>query len=150
MFDTGAHLLNTVADLAGEDFVEVAAWMQNRGAPVDILAAVMGRLRSGAFVTLNGCGDTVRSCASDIRVFCTEAILRTGAWGGFLEMQRQGEPDLAPVELPDSKGSWEQFLEVRSGLIPNPSPPEVGLRMAKLWDAINESARQGGTPVKCG
>ncbi len=31
MFDTGAHLLNTVADLAGEEFVEVAAWLDNRG-----------------------------------------------------------------------------------------------------------------------
>jgi predicted dehydrogenase len=26
LFDTGAHMLNTVADLAGEDFAEVAAW----------------------------------------------------------------------------------------------------------------------------
>src|SRR5262245_25191293 len=40
LFDTGAHMLNTVADLVGEDFVEVSAWMDNRGRPVDILAVV--------------------------------------------------------------------------------------------------------------
>ena len=45
-FDTGAHMLNTIADLAGEDFVEVAAWLDNRQAPVDILGAAIGRLRS--------------------------------------------------------------------------------------------------------
>ena len=44
MFDTGAHLLNTVADLAGEDVVQVAAWLEDDGSPVDIRAAVIARL----------------------------------------------------------------------------------------------------------
>jgi predicted dehydrogenase len=149
MFDTGAHLLNTVADLAGEEFVDVAAWTDNYGRPVETLAVVIGRLSSGALVTLHGCGETVRSCASDIRVFCTDAILRTGAWGAFLEVQRQGEDALTPIELPPSLGAWEQFLAVRKGDFPNPSPPEVGLRMARLYDAIKASAAQGGAPVKC-
>ncbi len=90
MFDTGAHMLNTTADLAGEPFVEVAAWLDNRGANVDIMGMVMARLQSGALVTMHGSGETVPSCASDIRVFCPRAILRTGAWGGFLEIQRAG------------------------------------------------------------
>ncbi len=30
---------------------------------------------------------------------------------------------------------------------PNPSPPEVGLRMARLWDAIRESSARGGAVV---
>ena len=46
-------MLNTVSDLAGEDFAEVAAWLENDGAPVDIRAVVMGRLASGALVTMN-------------------------------------------------------------------------------------------------
>ncbi|MDF1516149.1 MAG: Gfo/Idh/MocA family oxidoreductase, partial [Anaerolineae bacterium] len=79
MFDTGAHLLNTVADLAGEEFVDVAAWVDNYGRPVETLAAVIARLSSGALVSLHGCGETIRTCRSDIRVFCTDAILRTGA-----------------------------------------------------------------------
>ena len=150
LFDTGAHMLNSVADLAGEDFSEVAAWLDNRGYRVDILAAVIGRLKSGALVTLTGCGDTIPSCASDVRVFCTQAILRTGVWGEHLEIQRAGSDELIPVPVPESLGVWEQFLAVRAGEIKNPSPPEVGLRMARLWDAIQASARQNGTPVKCG
>lgn len=149
MFDTGAHLLNTVSDLAGEEFVEVAAWTDNYGRPVETLAAVIGRLASGALVTLHGCGETVRSCASDIRVFCDKAIVRTGAWGRWLEIQRDGEPGFVPIELPPSLGAWGQFLDVRAGKFPNPSPPEVGLRMARLYDAIKASAAQGGVPVKC-
>ncbi len=150
MFDTGAHMLNTVADLAGQNFTEVAAWLDNRGAPVDIMGVIMGKLESGAMVTMHGCGETVKTCTSDIRVFGTRAILRTGAWGGLLEIQREGEDTFSSVELDPGKGTWEQFLLVRSGLIPNPSPPEVGLRMAKLWDAIKASAGLGGLPVKTG
>jgi predicted dehydrogenase len=147
LFDTGAHLLNTVADLAGEPVVEVAAWLDNRGRSVDILGSVMARLASGVLITLSGCGDTIESCASDVRVFCTQGILRTGVWGEILEVQRAGETDLSPVETPVSHGAWEQFLRVCRGEIDNPSPPEIGLRMAILWDMIRTSAQRGGMPV---
>ena len=33
LFDTGAHMLNTVVDLAGEEFAEVAAWLDDNGRP---------------------------------------------------------------------------------------------------------------------
>ena len=147
MFDTGAHMLNTTADLAGEPFVEVAAWLDNRGANVDISGTVMARLESGALVTMHGSGETVPSCASDIKVFCAEGILHTGAWGKFLEVQQAGQPHFEPVDVPPSVGAWEQFLAVRHGDLPNPSPPEVGLRMAYLWDAIRASAANHGVPV---
>jgi predicted dehydrogenase len=147
LFDTGAHMLNTVVDLAGE-IVEVAAWLDHRGRPVETMAAVIGRLASGGLVTLHGCGETIRSCSSDIRVFGTQAILRTGAWGKFLEVQRDGEADFQAVTVPPSLGVWEQFLAVRDGSMENPSPPEVGLRMAKLYDAIQASAARNGEVVR--
>ena len=148
LFDTGAHMLNTVSDLAGEDVVEVAAWLDNCGRPVDTLGMVMGRLASGALVTMHGCGEAIPSCTSDVRVFCTKAILRTGIWGERLELQRYGRRRLRKVPLPASLGVWEQFLAVRRGEMDNPSPPEVGLRMARLWDAIQASAARGGVPVR--
>lgn len=148
LFDTGAHMLNTTADLAGEDFVEVAAWLDNRDSAVDINGTVMGRLASGAMVSLAGCGDIeVNCCHSDLHVFCRNGMIRTGVWGEFLEMRRPGESELKPVQTRPSMGQWEQFLRVRSGEIANPCPPEVGLRMAKLWDMIQASAAQGGKPV---
>jgi predicted dehydrogenase len=149
LFDTGAHLLNTVADLAGEDFSEVAAWFVHNGRPVETLAVAMGRLASGGLVTLHACGEAIPSCASEIRVFCEKAILHTGIWGDSLSVQYTGDQPPAPIPVPPSLGVWEQFLLVRSGRIPNPSPPEVGLRMAKLWDAIRASAANNGIPVKC-
>jgi predicted dehydrogenase len=68
LFDTGAHMLNTCADLAGEDFVEVAAWLDNCSRPVDTRGTVMARLAPGAFVTMHAFGEAIPSCASDVRV----------------------------------------------------------------------------------
>ncbi|MBA2382887.1 MAG: Gfo/Idh/MocA family oxidoreductase [Chloroflexi bacterium] len=148
MFDTGAHMLNTVSDLAGEDFAEVAAWLEDDGSPVDIRAAIIGRLASGALVTMNACGSAIPSCHSEIRVFTTGAILRTGIWGETLEIQRSGASTLRRVRATAGMPDWEQFLNVRAGRIPNPSPPEVGLRMARLWDAIRESTANAGAVVR--
>jgi predicted dehydrogenase len=150
LFDTGAHMLNTVADLAGEDFADVAAWLEDDGRPVDIRSVVMGRLTSGALVTMNACGNAIPSCHSDIRVFTTKAIVRTGIWGEVLELQRAGAGRLRKVRSVAPTPVWEQFLNVRAGRSVNPSPPEVGLRMARLWDAIRESTTRGGAVVTVG
>ena len=63
-------------------------------------------------------------------------------------VQTSQEDGWQDVEVPPSRGNWEQFLLVRSGEIANPSPPEIGLRMAYLWDAIKLSAEHGGQTVK--
>jgi predicted dehydrogenase len=148
LFDTGAHMLNTVADLVGEEVIEVAAWLVDDGRPVDVRGVVMARIASGALITMNACGRAIPSLGSDIRVFCEQATLRTGMWGERLEIQRAGEEWLAPVESVVPGTVWEQFLDVRAGRIPNPSPPEIGLRMAHLWDAIRASAARGGAVVR--
>jgi predicted dehydrogenase len=147
LFDTGAHMLNTVSDLAGEDFAHVAAWLEDDGRPVDIRAVIMGRLVSGALVTMNACGSAIPSCHSDIRVFTTGAILRTGIWGEMLELQRAGSGRLRKLRSVAAMPVWEQFLNVRAARTANPCPPEVGLRMARLWDAIRESTARGGAVI---
>ncbi len=147
MFDTGAHMLNTLCTLVGEDFASVAAWTDNRGTPVDIDGVVMARLESGALVTINGCGDSIPGLDSEIFVALSAGVIRTGIYGERLLIRRAGETELKPLALPKMRGAWEQFTQVRAGLIENPCPPEVGLRMAKLWDAIVESASKNGQPV---
>ena len=81
MFDTGAHMLNTLCTLVGEDFATVAAWTDNRGAAVDIDGAVMARLESGALVTINGCGDSIPGLDSEVFVALSGGVIRTGIYG---------------------------------------------------------------------
>ena len=144
MFDTGAHMLNSVCTLVGEDFKTITAWHDNRGTAVDINGVVMGKLQSGALVTLNCCGETIKTINSELFVVLSKGVIRTGQWGERLSIQRAGDKEPVEADLPPMLGAWEQFLDVRSGKIENPCPPEVGLRMAKLWDAIVESAKNDG------
>lgn len=151
LFDTGAHMLNTVVDLAGEPITEVMAFLDNQGAPVDIQGAVVARLQSGALITMNASGDVMpaghNSMGSEVYVFCSQGMIRTGIWGEHLAIRRLTDTALMPQELPATTGAWEQFLRVRNGEIANPCPPQVGLRMALLWDAIQTSAANNGQPV---
>ena len=80
----------------------------------------------------------------------TKAILRTGVWGETLEIQRDGWTGFRKVRSVAGMPVWQQFLNVRAGRIENPSPPEVGLRMAHLWDAIRASAARGGAVIRTG
>jgi len=108
-------------------------------------------LSSTPHVTLHGCGRSAPGFIdSDVRVYGTEGLIRTCVWGKRLEMARGGEKELTPVPVPESLGTWQQFLAVRDGRLENPCPPEIGLRMARLWDAIRASAAQGGCPVTVG
>ena len=149
LFDSGAHMMNTVCTLVGEDFASVAAWTDNRGTEVDINGVVMGRLLSGALVTLNGCGDCIPGLENEVFVNLTGGVIRTGIYGERLFIRRAGESEATEAELPKMRGAWQQFTQVRAGEIDNPCPPEVGLRMARLWDAIVESASNDGQPVSC-
>lgn len=150
LFDTGAHLLNTIVDLAGDPLYEVEAWLDNRGREVETSGVVLGRFKSGVLVTMHACGEAIPSCASEVLVFFERAILKTGVWGERLAIQKVGSSHFYPIKLPKSLGVWEQFLAVRDGQFPNPCPPEIGLRMALLYDAICASAQTGGNPVMIG
>jgi predicted dehydrogenase len=149
LFDTGAHMLNTVVDLAGEEFSEVAAFLDNFNRPVETLGVVIGRLKSGGLVSLHGCGEAIPSCNSNVYVFTSQSILRAGIWGEFLEVQKSGQRSFRKVRVPAHMGVWDQFQDVRAGRMENPCPPEVGLRMARLYDSIKLSAAQNGQPVPC-
>lgn len=73
---------------------------------------MMGCLKSGAMVPLTACGETIPSCASEMRVYCTGGVLRTGMWSERLELQRSGEKELTPLKVADSLGVNQQFLLV--------------------------------------
>ncbi|BCP52281.1 hypothetical protein K32_08980 [Kaistia sp. 32K] len=149
MFDTGAHMMNTVCLLADSGFARVSAYMNNRGKPIDILCAVSARLDSGALVTFNAAGEGPPGCASYITLFYTGAIIRIDAWGGWREISLPGETaQRETAEILDNP--MKSFLAIREGTAPNSSTVENGLRFAQLWDAIKASAARDGESIRIG
>src|SRR5260221_6892387 len=69
MFDTGAHMINTVCLLADVDCERVSAFMSNRQRSVDGVCAVAGPLTTGALLTLNAAGGGPSGFSSQITFF---------------------------------------------------------------------------------
>ena len=147
MFDTGAHMMNTVCLLANSDFESVSAYMNKHGKKVDIATAVSARLKNGALATLTAAGEGPPGCASYITFFYSKAIVRIDAWGGWREISvgRNAEPR---EEAEILGNPMKNFLAIRAGTMENTGSVEMGLRFARLWDAIKESAAAGGVPVR--
>ncbi|WP_113011076.1 MULTISPECIES: Gfo/Idh/MocA family protein [unclassified Rhizobium] len=147
MFDTGAHMMNTVCLLANSDFASVSAYMNKHGRKVDIATAVSARLKNGAMATLTAAGEGPPGCASYITFFYSKAIVRIDAWGGWREISvgRVNEPR---EEAEILGNPMKNFLAIRAGEMENTGSVEMGLRFARLWDAIKESAAADGMPVR--
>ena len=140
-------MINTVVDLIDEDVSEVSAILSNSGTPVEINSSVSGRFKNGVIFSLSGAGDSIH-CTSQISIFGDKGVLQTGIWGEKLTFINERHPfnsAYKKITYPKSLGVWQQFLKVRAGKIPNPCPPEVGLRFAKLMDMIRKSAENGKT-----
>lgn len=146
MFDTGAHMMNTVCMLAGTEFDRVSAFMDHRSRPVEIVGVVAARLKGGALVTFNAIGDAPYRCASRISLFYTKASVHVDAWGRWREViSPNGTNDRDEMKVVDNP--LLTFMAIRDGRMQNDSSVEHGLRLAKLWDAIKSSADRGGAPV---
>jgi predicted dehydrogenase len=146
MFDTGAHMMNTVCVLADSEFARLSAFTNNRGLKVDLVCAVAGRLSNGALVTFNAAGDGPPGCESAITFFYTKAIIRIDAWGKWREVTVEGVAE--PREESEIRDTpMHTFQAVRDGRMANPSTVANGLRFARLWDAIKASAARDGEPI---
>ena len=139
-YDSGAHLLHAMLFLSDLRPTEVFAWTNHRGAPVDILTAVMMRFANGALGTANCCGEDVRGWDESITVSGTKGTVRTSIHGNRLEQwDAQGKlvryPRVEPVP-----SLHQNFVDCILGRAQTPCPPVWGLRQALLMEALYESA----------
>ena len=145
MFDTGAHMMNTVSKITSQPFSRISAMMQNLGFPVDVVTTVSGELSDGTLFNLHACGRAIR-CVSRIECYFPTAIVRICAWGRWMEIE-DAQGNVVRKEQEAANNLMNVFMQTRLGEITNPSDVRQGLRMAQLWDAVKLSASQHGAPV---
>lgn len=145
MFDTGAHMMNTVSKITSKPFARISAIMHNHGFPVDVVTTVSGELNDGTLFNLHACGRSIR-CVSRIECYFPQAIVRICAWGRWMEIE-DAQGNVVRKEQEAANNLMNVFMQVRKGEIDNPSDVQQGLRMAQLWDAIKLSASRDGVPV---
>ncbi len=124
---------------------DVFAFIDNKDQEVDMIASVALRFTKGALGTATVSGDAT-VMEQGIYIQGTKGSIKTSIYGGELEHWNGKERVRYPV-VPETKSLQQNFVDCIRGLDTTPSPPILGLRQARLMDAIYESARRGA-PIR--
>ena len=148
--DTGSHVLDIILWVTGLAPEAVAAFIDNRGTPVDIDSAVTVRFTNGAVGTLNIRGDSP-GWWEDITIWCERGAFYVRSGQPFKEQKEDGSfetPDVS--KLPPGTDVDTNFIRAIQGLEEVAAPPLCGLRTIELTEAAWQSGAAGGalTQVK--
>jgi predicted dehydrogenase len=146
-FDTGAHVFNAMLFLANSRPAEVFAWMDNRGATVDITCSATIRYENGAIGTAMINGDSLAGWQEGVQVSFTKGEVQTGIHGGRLQYWNADGKLVKYPPVPVVPSLQQCFIDCIVGKAQDPAPAIWGLRQALLYEALYESAKTG-KPVK--
>lgn len=148
LMDSGSHHVESLLSLAGARARSVSALVDNLGSPVDTNSAATISFANGVQGQLTVIGDLPATWIEQVLVTGTKGILRYETepqhpWRTGRLSQWREDGIFQPLELPDTEGMDAAWVAAIRGEGPNPSPPEVGVRVAELTEAIYRSAREG-------
>ncbi len=140
-YDSGAHAFNALLYLVNSKPVEVFAWMDNRGAPVDVTCTASIRYENGALGTALINGDSVVGWEEGVRISTTKGEVQTGIHGGRLQQWGADGRSVKYPPVPSVPSLQQWFIDCVLGKAEDPAPAIWGLRQALLMEALYESAR---------
>jgi predicted dehydrogenase len=148
--DSGSHLLDICLWTTGLAPEKVAAFMDNRGTPVDINSALSIKFTNGAQGNISVVGDAA-GWYEDITIWCDNGSFYVRNDGTFRVQGTDGKtfsPEKS--EMPEGSDVDTNFVRAILGTEKIAAEPINGLRTIELTEAAWESAAAGGqvTPVK--
>ena len=141
LYDSGAHMFNAMLYLSGQSVTEVYACVNNKGEAVDIAGTVVMRFADGTLGSAAVSGDAT-VFEQGIYIQGTGGSVKTSIYGGTMEHWQNGQMIKYPA-VPVTQSIQENFRECILGRATSPSPALLGLRQARLMDAIYASAKHG-------
>jgi predicted dehydrogenase len=150
LMDSGSHHAESLLSLAGRPAVSVSALVDTFGLPIDINSTTTVGFEGGMQGQLTVIGDLPATWIENVTVSGTKGILRYETepqhpWRTGRVTQYKDGGITQPLDLPGVRSMDPAWLAAIRGETPNPSPPEVGVRVAELTEAIYQSAREGRT-----
>jgi predicted dehydrogenase len=144
MYDSGAHMFNSLVWSVEEQIESVFAFTDNVGSPVDINGTVNIRFKNGILATMTISGNCLRGGAGMYYAF-ENALVEIDGWGGnWLRLGRNGHGPGDVVELEgEAQMPNDNFIEAIQGKAQPKTSPLNGVIQSELMDAIYESARTG-------
>ncbi|HEX5322569.1 MAG TPA: Gfo/Idh/MocA family oxidoreductase [Capsulimonadaceae bacterium] len=148
--DSGSHLLDIILWTTGLAPEKVAAFMDNKGTPVDINTALTVRFTSGAMGTISVVGDAA-GWYEDITIWCEQGSFYVRNSSAFQVQGTDGKTfSPEPADMPAGTDVDINFIHAILGTEEVAAPPICGLRTIELTEAAWESGAAGGalTDVK--
>jgi predicted dehydrogenase len=141
-YDSGSHMFNAMLYLSGLQAVEVFAWMDNKGQKVDIVTSATIKFNNGAFGTAAVSGDAP-VMNQGVYLQGPKGAVKTWIYGDHLEYWDGKDHKVQYPVVPETTSLHQNFVDCIRGRAETPSPGELGLRQARLMDALYKSARSG-------
>ena len=145
LYDSGAHMFNAMLYLTNLSALEVFAFVDNKDQLIDVIASVSLRLSGGTLGSAAVSGDA-SFFEQGIYIHGSKGSIKTSIYGGSLEYWDGAEKVKCTV-VPATSSLQQNFVDCIKGTAQTPSSAILGLRQARLMDAIYESARIN-LPVK--
>lgn len=144
MYDSGAHLFNSLVWTVEQPISEVFAFVDNLDTPVDINGTVNIRFADGTLATITIVGNCPNDGAGLYLTFDGGRVEVDGWGGSWIKVFRKGE---GQVKYPPIEGKAEtpndNFISAILGRAEPQTTPLNGINQSELMDAIYESARTG-------
>ena len=141
MYDSGAHMFNAMLYLTGLSATEIFAFVENKDQQVDVVGTVALRFTGGALGSAAVSGATT-VFEQGIYIHGTKGSVKCSIYGGSMEVWL-GATKVKYPAVPETTTLQQNFVDCIKGRASTPSPAQLGLRQARLMDAIYESARTG-------
>jgi predicted dehydrogenase len=144
LYDSGAHLLNSLVWSVDQPVQEVHAFIDNQDAPVDINGTLNIRFADGTLASIMIGGNCASSGAGMYLAF-EDGRVEIDGWGGtWIKVYRRGE---GQVKYPPITGkanvAVDNFIDAIQGRAEPRTSPQNGVNQSELMDAVYESARTG-------
>ncbi len=141
MYDSGAHMFNAMLYLTGLSVTEVFGFVENKDQEIDVVGTVALRFTKGALGTASVSG-AAAVFEQGIYIHGTKGSIKCSIYGGSMEIWL-GKTKLKYPAVPETTSLQQNFIDCIKGRATTPSPALLGLRQARLMDAIYDSARTG-------
>lgn len=142
MYDSGAHIFNSLVWSIEQDVAEVFAFIDNQDAPVDIVGTVNVKFVNGTLATMSIDGNCLSDGAGMYMTFEKGRIDVDGWNGGWIKVFR-GHEEIAPQLEGKAQSPNDNFIDAILGRAAPRTSPQNGVVQSELMDAIYESARTG-------
>jgi predicted dehydrogenase len=143
MYDSGAHLFNSLVWTVEQPVAEVFAFVDNLGTPVDINGTANIRFADGTLATITIVGNCPADGAGMYLTFDGGRVEVDGWSGSWIKVWKGREQVKYPPVEGKAQTPDDNFIDAILGRAEPQTSPRNGVIQSELMDAIYESARTG-------